>query len=182
MMVLFYEDRDEEIFLYFHKKYKKLVYKYIYDVLKNHHDTEDAMQITWLKFAEHIRNIKNQNEKRAVNYIITIAKHVAIDTYNKKMNIVDIDDENIISIVSSSYYSDIYMLVEVNDFKEAIRTLDKEYTDILLLKYTYGYSIKEIAKLLCMTETNVGTKIYRAKILIKEKISERKHQCGEKDK
>lgn len=179
MMVLFYEDDDEGLFLYFHEKYKKLVYKYVYDILKNHQDTEDAMQIAWIKFASNIRNVKNQSEKRTINYIITIVKNVAINIYNKKTNVVDIDDENLISIVDNSSYDDIYMIVELDDFKEALKKLDKEYINPLLLKYTYGYSIKEIAELLHMTETNVGTRIYRAKILIKEKISERRQNDGQ---
>ena len=84
-----------------------------------------------------------------------------------------------ISIVDNSSYDDIYMIVELDDFKEALKKLDKEYINPLLLKYTYGYSIKEIAELLHMTETNVGTRIYRAKILIKEKISERRQNDGQ---
>ena len=39
-----------------------------------------------------------------------------------------------------------------------------------MLKYAYGYSIKEIAKEMNISETNVGTIIYRAKKHIKRYI------------
>lgn len=175
MLILFYEENDEKLFLYFHDKYKKLLHKYIFDILKNYSDTEDALQISWLKFANNINKIKEQTESKAVNYLITIAKNTAIDIYNKKNNVVSVENEKITDIKYSNKYNDLYFYVELEDFKQVLKSIDKEYIDVLLLKYVYGYSIKEISELLHITETNVGTKIYRAKLMIKEKLSERRH-------
>ena len=175
MLILFYEEKNEKIFLYFHEKYKKLLYKYIFGILKNHYDTEDALQTSWLKFANNINKVKEQTESKVVNYLITIAKHTAIDIYNKKNNTVSLENENTINIEEVSKYNDIYLYIELDDFKRAIRSIDKDYVDVLLLKYIYGYSIKEIAEILHITETNVGTRIYRAKSMIKEFLSEGRH-------
>ena len=54
MLVLFFDESNEKLFLYLHDKYKKLLYKYAYDILKNHYDAEEALQITWLKVANNI--------------------------------------------------------------------------------------------------------------------------------
>lgn len=175
MLVLFYEENNEKLFLYYHNKYKKLLYKYIFDILKNHSDTEDALQMSWLKFANNINKVKEQTETKIVNYLITIAKNTAIDIYNKKNNIVSVENEEALNMNVISKYNDIYFYVEHEDFKNVIKSIEKEYLDVLLLKYVYGYSIKEISEILHITETNVGTRIYRAKLMIKERLSERRH-------
>ena len=72
-------------------------------------------------------------------------------------------------------YNDIYFTLELQDFKDAIKSINKEYIMPLMLKYVYGYSIREIADILDISETNVGTRIHRAKLMIKEKLLEGRH-------
>ena len=58
------------------------------------------------------------------------------------------------------------------ELKEAIKKLDDKYRDILLLKYVYGYSMKEIAKMLKITETNVSTRLERGRKQLKNKMEQ----------
>ena len=175
MLVLFFDESNEKLFLYLHDKYKKLLYKYAYDILKNHYDAEEALQITWLKVANNIEKIKEQPERKKLNYLITIVKNVSINIYNSKKNIVAIDNNENLTEVMVDKYNDIYFALELQDFKDAIKSINKEYIMPLMLKYAYGYSIREIADILDISETNVGTRIHRAKLMIKEKLLEGRH-------
>lgn len=175
MLVLFFDESNEKLFLYLHDKYKKLLYKYAYDILKNHYDAEEALQITWLKVANNIEKIKEQPERKKLNYLITIVKNVSINIYNSKKNIVAIDNDENLTEMMIDKYNDIYFTLELQDFKDAIKSINKEYIMPLMLKYVYGYSIREIADILDISETNVGTRIHRAKLMIKEKLLEGRH-------
>ena len=52
--------------------------------------------------------------------------------------------------------------------KKVLENLDDKYKIPLLLKFTYGYSTKEIAVFLNISEDNVGARIFRAKNMVKE--------------
>ena len=171
MLIIFERETDEELFIYFHEKYKKLLYKYAYNILKDHYDSEDVLQITWISFANNIVKLRNQSERKVVNFLITVVKNNAINLYKKKSRIVGSYDEAIL-LNAPDHFNDIYMMIDKEDMKEALRRIDRKYLEPLLLKYIHGYSIKEIAKLYKISETNVGTRIYRAKTMLKEILSE----------
>ena len=127
MLVLFFDESNEKLFLYLHDKYKKLLYKYAYDILKNHYDAEEALQITWLKVANNIEKIKEQPERKKLNYLITIVKNVSINIYNSKKNIVAIDNDENLTEMMIDKYNDIYFTLELQDFKDAIKSINKEF-------------------------------------------------------
>ncbi|MBQ2753233.1 MAG: sigma-70 family RNA polymerase sigma factor [Firmicutes bacterium] len=172
MLIIFETPTDEDLFIYLHNKYKKLLYKYAYDILKNHYDCEDALQMTWISFANNIVKFRKQNERKTVNFLITVTRNNAINLYNKKNKLVEFADAVILN--SANHFNEIYMMIEKEDLKMALRSIDDTYLEPLLLKYTYGYSIKEITAFYNITETNVGTRIYRAKAMLKELLSERR--------
>lgn len=169
--------KDEKLFYHLYDKYHKLLYKYTYSVLKDHNDTEDALQISWIKIANNLAKIENQAERKIVNFMITITKNSAIDIYNKRSNGTISYDQNM-DIAADNGFEEVYMSVDLIEFIDAIKLLNDEYRKPLLLKFTYGYSIKEIAEILNISETNVGTKIYRAKNTIKKIILERRKCNG----
>ena len=166
LFITFSSIEDKKEFYRLYEKYNKLVYRCIYEILNNSHDTEDALQKTWFKVSENMDKIENSNEKMKVGYICTIAKNTAIDLIRKnKESVAEIE-----FVSEKCSYMDIYKFVELADFKEAIMSLENEYRYAIMLKYAYGYSIKEIAKEMNISETNVGTIIYRAKKHIKRYI------------
>lgn len=166
---------DEKLFYHLYDKYHKLLYKYAYDVLKDHSDTEDTLQISWTKIANNLAKINNQAERKVINFMITVTKNSAIDVYKKRSNSSISYDENM-EKAENNCFEEIYMSLDIIEFKEAIKLLSAEYRDPLLLKFTYGYSMKEISEILNISETNVGTKIYRAKNIIKKIILERRKE------
>lgn len=158
----------ENKFYYLYDKYNNLLYKYAYYILENHFDTEDALQISWFKISNNMEKIEKQTERKAVNFMITITKNSAIDIYNKRTG--NLIEDTSIDEIADNELEGIYMDIGINEIKEAVKMLSDDYVKVLLLKFTYGYSIKEIAKFLYVSEANVGTRIYRAKNSIKKFI------------
>jgi RNA polymerase sigma-70 factor (ECF subfamily) len=115
-----------------------------------------------------MEKIEKQTERKAVNFMITITKNSAIDIYNKRTG--NLIEDTSIDEIADNELEGIYMDIGINEIKEAVKMLSDDYVKVLLLKFTYGYSIKEIAKFLYVSEANVGTRIYRAKNSIKKFI------------
>ncbi len=68
--------------------------------------------------------------------------------------------------------NEVLSTVGINFILEVINGMDDKYRDALSLKYLYGYSNNEIAKLLGITEKNAGMRIYRAKAILKAELEE----------
>ena len=56
------------------------------------------------------------------------------------------------------------------DLIEALKSMDTKYRDVLFLKYIYGYSVKEIADMLDISESNVTTRLNRGRGYAKNTI------------
>ena len=68
--------------------------------------------------------------------------------------------------------NEVLSTVGINFILDVINGMDDKYRDALSLKYLYGYSNSEIAKLLGITEDNARMRIYRAKAILKVKLEE----------
>ena len=113
--------------------------------------------------------------KEARNFLVVIAKNTAIDLYRKKKRIrrreVDIDE------LHSKQVPRVYIKTCADEEEKivinAINSLPPKYRDVLSLKFTQNLSIKEISKILNISETNVKQRIFRAKIKLKEELQKR---------
>ena len=175
MFLVFNSENDEKRFYDLYTKYNKLLYKYAYDILKNHHDTEDALQDAWFKISKNLHKIENQSEQRTVNFMITVLKNCAINTYNKR-NKAEIPYDEGIETPHGHFNGHVSIDTDKDDVKKAIKSIRKEDTRILMLKFTYGYTLKEIAKIFDISENYAGVKISRAKNTIKKFITEMRNK------
>ena len=154
MMIDSPEDQSkfEKIYLI----YKGLMYYIAYKILNNEHDAEDAVHSAFIKIAENIGKIDDLACPKTKNYITTIVENKAIDFYraNQRRN--------------SDLYLDEISGIEVEETRvhglaACMAKLPPRYRQVILLKYYHGFSCKEIAKQLKLTETNVIKLDQRAK-------------------
>ena len=166
------EDRDEFCSLY--EKANAVIYKRVFAILKNKQDTEDALQDTWLKIMKNFDKIKKQSCDRKIGFVCIVAKNTAIDIYNKKKKVINVDNleavapdnmENLENIVVSK--------IESDGVISAVSYISDTYKNPLILKYIYSFSNKEIAEILNISETNVSTRLSRAKTMLKDTIIKR---------
>lgn len=143
-------------------KFEKLYINYRMDmytaallILNNVQDAEDATHQAFVKIAENIEAIDDTIEPKIKGLVITIAEHCAIDLYRKKArrHTVSLDVCNGITI---EYEGN-------NGLTRCMANLPANYRQIILLKCYYGYSSKETAKILGISEANVIKIHQRAK-------------------
>lgn len=129
------------------------VFAVCFGMLGNRHDAEDAAQQTLLKGFMWIMTLRNSD--RFTPWIVRIARNVCIDAIRmRKRRGVSSD----LSSARAENGDDNYRRLE-----QALDKLSVDYRVPLLLFYFDGRNTRSIAETLGVTETNVQTRLSRAR-------------------
>lgn len=136
--------------------YKDILYAAAYSILRNDHDAEDAVHHAFVKIAENILKISDPECPKTKSYVVTIVENTAINIYRRKKRhpAVPFNEETAGLTVEYS---------GTNELARCMAKLPARYREVLLLKYHHGYSTREIAKMLGLTEANAAKIEQRAK-------------------
>lgn len=147
---------DRVKFEQLYQQYKAFMYRIACQILRNQQDAEDAVHNAFLSIARNIEKIESPTSPETRGYISIIVERKAIDLYRqRKKNITD-----------ELFEEDIGILVSFpNDHNLAwcIAKLPPRYRQIIFLKYSHGYSIKEIADILGISHAAASKLDQRAK-------------------
>lgn len=142
-------------------EYRGLMLGIAYMILGDTRDSEDVVQKSFLKVIGILDAIEEPKCCRTRALLATITERTAIDLYRKRRRhpTVSLRDQH---IEYETYDADLHM-----DLASAMAALPVIYRKVLLLKYYNGFSNREIAASLHMTEVNVRKTIQRAKDKLK---------------
>ena len=150
LMALIESESDKQKFEQIYKKYKDLIYNISYKYLNNYHLAQDATQESFTRIAKSISSFDEVESDDTIIMIYLIAKRAAYYIYNRN------------NILKEEFIADFSDFIDYNQYDnseecilDAIKNLDSKYSEILLLKYKYGYSIQEIADTLCLSFSTV---------------------------
>lgn len=152
-------------------EYKKVAYWTAYNILKDHHEAEDVVQDAIVKISSIIDNIEEVKCNKTRALIVIMVRNLSFNIYNRRKKVVHTHYDEI-EIISEDFSLDeeIISLEQASWLAEVLGKLKPTYGDILVLKYYYEYSNKEISSLLGITEGNIRIRLHRAKASIKELI------------
>lgn len=169
-LALIDEPSDKEKFAEIYNSYKAMMYDRAMSILHNNSLAEDALQESFLKIAKNISKISDPKCSKTTSFIIIIVRNTCYDILrNEKFdNTIQIDSEDCIM----PDIEDVFSQFGVGRIAEIIDGLDEKYRDALILKYLHGYSYKEIADLLDITQKNAEIRVYRARTLLKERLED----------
>lgn len=151
-----------------YKRYNQIMYQAAYRILADSYQAEDVVSQTLFKIIDYLDEIRKLSKARTKAYIITMTENTAIDYYRKR-NREQVQDIIKIECFQNSTV-DSY---GENDVLDAINSLTVNYSTILRLRYSQGYSDKEIAEMLGITQENVRTRVKRAKKKLEGVLRER---------
>ena len=142
------------------KSYGDTVYRVAYSYLRNRADSEDIVQDTFVKLLKSDKSFESEEHIKA--WLIRVAANLAKNT------------------VSSPWFSRREELSEQlpaeestdNGLSAAMKQLDGKYSAVIYLHYYEGYGVKEIAKLLKISEPNVKARLMRGRERLKAYLSE----------
>lgn len=146
-------------------------------ILNNPDDALDAVQDAFLNITRTYEKFQNceSDECAALTYIYTRNAAIHIYKKNKRRNKVIILQENLDNLHNFKNpeidLRDLLMNQEaLKEVSAVIDTLNQEYRDIILLKYFYNMSSKDIALILHIKPKAVNQKTYKAKLMIYKKL------------
>ena len=163
------------------RQYSRLVYRIAYGVLRQHHDAEDATQETFMRVLRHSSKLVEVEDPKT--WLARIVWRVAVDR-SKRRNRSEIPledpDKPIPEIASSGVSAE--EVFQSSQFGEAIErmiaALPEKLRAPLILSAVQEMSPREIAVTLNINDAAVRSRIFRARQILREKLSRVLHGRG----
>ncbi len=155
------------------REHARAVYKVAYSVLGNHHDAEDAAQETFLRFLRHRKHWDRVRDRRA--WLARIAWRVAVDQRRRRKPQVSLveSSEAMLKLRAEGAGADEIAANQqmMTLLERLIAALPRDLRDALTLSTVEELTSVEIAAVLGISEGSVRTRLFRARHLLREKLS-----------
>jgi RNA polymerase sigma-70 factor (ECF subfamily) len=160
------------------------VFGLAYRMLGSQHDAEDVTQQTFLSVVEHLKSFREGSA--VVTWVLRIATNHALKLLRKQRGLPTVplvgntDPEERYSEVPhpefiAPWRSDPTDLAEQRETRElidrALAELDDKYRAVFVLRDVEGFSVKDTAELLGISEANVKVRLLRARLTLRERLT-----------
>ena len=151
------------------RKYADMVYRLAYSRVGNSTDADDVFQEVFLRYIKADKTYNDEEHRKAwlIKITLNCSKSFLTSAWNRHRDFEEpdenegMDDENIKNTEIKS------------DVLNALLKLDTKYRTAIYLHYYEGYSVKELSKILKISESNVKVRLKRGRDKLKELISEK---------
>lgn len=160
------ESRDDRrLFEQLYDEHKRLMLSAARQVLGNQDDAEDAVHQAFVYIAGDMDRIKKIESGRRKAFLLLITEHKALDLLRQNSRAILVEDiENVQGLRLSPPPDD--------SLAVAIAALNARYREVILLRYDYGYSTREIAKMFGISTESMQRLLTRAKKALAKKLAE----------
>lgn len=152
---------DKSKFETIYREYRDLMLYIANRILGDRKDSEDMVHQSFIKLLDVLGKIEEPRCHKTRALVVTVVERTAIDLYRRRRreNTVSLDEE----YINVSDTAQVDAVADRADLAAAMASLPTRYREVLLLRYDSGFSNREIAGLLSMSEGNVRKTIQRAK-------------------
>ena len=145
-------------------KYSDLLYRICFLILKNEQDVGDVIQETFLQYMKKHPDFESEEKKKAWLIKVSQNKYKDFLRFHKRHSYIPLDEvEDILMGTSDVEASDKVQLEEIWE-------LDYKLKSVVILYYIEGYSIKETAQMLAISESACKKRLERARNKLKEML------------
>ncbi|MGL5259734.1 MAG: RNA polymerase sigma factor [Lachnospiraceae bacterium] len=153
-------EEDKRKFERIYLAYKQTMYYAANRVLKNVHTSEDAVHQAFIRIINHLEKINENECHKTRAFLVVITEHIAIDIYRKQKKESTLSYDELEIYVADTHVEN---YAETDELTAVYEKLPVNYSTVLRLKFSQGYSDSEISAILNITEENVRKRISRAK-------------------
>lgn len=151
-----------------YEKYKNLMYKEAFAILRDSHDTEDAVQQAFLKLIRCADKVKDDDPRMTCNFLKIVVRNVSIDLYKKRIYLNNAEDAiDLVEDNATDFGMDVDDIVISQEticrIAKEIEKLPDKYRDVLLLIKVHGYSKEETMEILNISYETLKKRMTRAK-------------------
>ena len=154
---------DKRKFVAVYEQYHEKMEKIALHILGSQHDAEDAVQNAFLQIIRHFEKIYEIPCEELPFWIISIVKNEALMILRKKRNVVPLEDWD-------SFEQSADSTTGYTELVELFRQLPETYRAVLEMKLLIGYTDREIAKKLGLSETAVSSRASRGRALLRKLV------------
>ncbi|MUT66628.1 sigma-70 family RNA polymerase sigma factor [Paenibacillus sp. NEAU-GSW1] len=152
-------------------EYGSDLWRFAYFLTKNAHSADDIVQEAFMAVYERMYSFRGESTIRSWLLAITRNKcysHLK-SAFIRKVTLMDrIDTEN----KAPSAETELLFREQSRQLWEAVLCLPLKFREIVIFEYHYGFTIKEIAALLQLSEGTVKSRSHRAKSKLSRLLAE----------
>jgi RNA polymerase sigma-70 factor, ECF subfamily len=165
-------------------RFQNRVYALALRIVGEAHDAEDVTQQTFLSLIEHIRDFRG--ESAVAGWVLRIAANHALKLLRKRRGLPTVPlagggkaDEGYADVPHPEFIApwrddpaDLAARKDVREFIDrALAELDEKYRVVFVLRDVEGFSIKETAEALGLSEAAVKVRLLRARLALRERLT-----------
>ena len=143
--------------------YKNNIYAAAFNICKSSADAEDVVQETFLQY--YITKKEFDDEKHIRYWILRVAINKAKNIQSSFRRKKEMSLEDYVETLT-------FETPESRELFEEVMKLPEKYRVVIHLFYYEDYSIKEIAKILRVTESSVKVRLSRGRAKLKDALKE----------
>jgi len=156
------------------REHARLVYRIAYSALRNHHDAEDATQETFVRVLRYKKKLEGVRDPKT--WLARIAWRVAVQRSKKRPEISMSNQETARAVVElRSHLASAEENTLGKEMAELlaslIAALPDSLRDALRLSTIEQLSPREVAEVLGTSEASVRSRLFRARQILKERLS-----------
>jgi len=141
------------------------LFRYAYWLCNDRSIADDLVQETFLRAWKSIDKLND--EKAVKSWLFTIVRRENARRFERKQfDLVDIENTS----VADESCTECDKIIQQSQLHTAIKALESEYKDPLLMQTIGGFKTEEIATILGLNLNTVNTRLFRAKRQLKEKM------------
>ena len=139
--------------------YGDMLYRTTYLLLGNPHDVQDVLQEVLLRYMEKAPAFSSQDHEKA--WLLRVASNCCKDClrFRKRHSYIDLEQ-----------LQEYLPAPEKQHFMQELYALPAKWKTVLLLYYFEGYTVKEIAKIIGLTENAVKKRLQRAREALQKEV------------
>lgn len=141
-----------------YEQYFSKVYNYLFFKLLNKENAEDLTSAIFLKVVDKL-DTYNPEKSSVYTWIMRITQNTLTDYFRTRRDTLPIDGEND-SLLGITEFDEQCRLIKDETRRQlftAMATLDRRTLEVIVLKYDWGLSVREIAAQMALNESTVST-------------------------
>lgn len=165
--------RDPDAFAQLYDMYFERIYAFVYRRTGDRQTAEDLTSDTFYKALANIKKYEYTGQPFS-SWLFRIASNVVTDHYRSKKPVSSIDEYEGLQLAATGESPEEAALAldDAQAVQRAIKTLSADQQEVVLLRYSAGLRLKEIADMIGKTEGAVKALMFRALTNLRGKLSE----------
>lgn len=162
---------EKEKFEELYDKYGQLMFFVANKILQDTYLAEDAVNEAFFRIAKNFHKVGEIECHQTRNFVVIIVKRIAIDLLKKDKNEVLLKEEKDLNFLVDEAVGFLEPF-EHNKVVEILKSLPEMYRDLFYLYYVDELKVKEISRLIGISESAVKKRLQRGRKILRDSIDE----------